>query len=125
MEHREETTTLISGDKVSGTDVYNTAGDSLGEVHDVMIDKASGRVTYAVMSFGGFLGIGQKYHPLPWSSLTYDTDQAGYVVNLSREQLEGAPVFADDSEPQWTREYEQGIHDHYGVKPYWDGMPPR
>src|SRR4051794_36640331 len=75
MEHREETTTLISAEKVSGTDVYNTAGDSLGEVHDVMIDKVSGRVTYAVMSFGGFLGIGQKYHPLPWSSLVYDTDK--------------------------------------------------
>ncbi|HMG50616.1 MAG TPA: PRC-barrel domain-containing protein [Inquilinus sp.] len=125
MEHREETTTLISAEKVSGTDVYNTAGDSLGEVHDVMIDKVSGRVTYAVMSFGGFLGIGQKYHPLPWSSLVYDTDKAGYVVSLSSEQLEGAPVFSDDVEPQWTREYEQDIHDHYGVRPYWDGLPPR
>ncbi|MDR6290781.1 MULTISPECIES: PRC-barrel domain-containing protein [Inquilinus] len=125
MEHREETTTLISAEKVSGTDVYNTAGDSLGEVHDVMIDKVSGRVTYAVMSFGGFLGIGQKYHPLPWSSLVYDTDKGGYVVSLSSEQLEGAPVFSDDVEPQWTREYEQDIHDHYGVRPYWDGLPPR
>ena len=118
MEHREETTTLISADKVSGTNVYNTAGDSLGEVHDVMIDKASGHITYAVMSFGGFLGIGQKYHPLPWSALTYDSEHGGYVVDLSREQLEGAPVFAEDAQPKWTREYEQEIHKHYLVAPY-------
>lgn len=125
MEHREETTTLISSEKVAGTDVYNTAGESLGEVHDVMIDKLSGRVAYAVMAFGGLLGMGVKYHPLPWSSLTYDTDKGGYVVNLSREQLEGAPVFAEDAEPQWDREYEKRIHDYYGIVPYWGGDAPR
>jgi hypothetical protein len=85
MEHREETTTLISGDKVAGTVVYNAIGERLCEIHDVMLDKQSGRVAYAVMSFGGFLCIGEKYHPLPWSALTYDTDQGGYVVNVSRE----------------------------------------
>jgi hypothetical protein len=125
MEHREETSTLISGQKVAGTDVYNTAGESLGEIHDVMIDKISGHVAYAVMSFGGFLGIGEKYHPLPWAALTYDTDQGGYVVNLSREQLEGAPVYADDAQPRWNREYEQDIHDYYGISPYWIGPLPR
>ncbi len=125
MEHREETTTLISGDKVAGTEVYNTAGDHLGEIHDVMLDKLSGRVAYAVMSFGGFLGIGEKYHPLPWSALTYDTSQGGYVVNVSREQLEGAPVYADDEQPRWNREYEQDIHDYYGISPYWTGPLPR
>ncbi|MGK9232856.1 PRC-barrel domain-containing protein [Inquilinus limosus] len=125
MEHREETTTLISGDKVAGTEVYNTAGEHLGEIHDVMIDKVSGRVAYAVMSFGGFLGIGEKYHPLPWSALEYDTNQGGYVVNLSREQLEGAPVYAEDTPPRWNREYEQDIHDYYGISPYWTGSLPR
>jgi len=125
MEHREETTALISGDKVAGTEVYNTAGDHLGEIHDVMLDKRSGHVAYAVMSFGGFLGIGEKYHPLPWSTLDYDTSQGGYVVNLSREQLEGAPVYADDTPPRWNREYEQDIHDYYGISPYWTGPLPR
>ncbi|MDR6289247.1 hypothetical protein E9232_001762 [Inquilinus ginsengisoli] len=126
MDHQDETVTLISSEKVAGTNVYNAAGESLGEVDDVMIDKESGRVAYAVMAFGGFLGIGEKYHPLPWSSLTYDTDRGGYVVNVSREQLEGAPAFADNAEPQWNREYEQRIHDHYGVTPYWGGgvLPP-
>lgn len=119
MEHREETTTLISADKVTGTDVYNGAGEHLGEIHDVMIDKVSGRVAYAVMSFGGFLGIGENYHPLPWSSLSYDTDKGGYLVNVTREQLEGAPVYAEDAPPQWSRDYEKRIHEHYGVRPYW------
>ena len=90
-----------------------------------MLDKMSGRVAYAVMSFGGFLGIGEKYHPLPWSTLNYDTSQGGYVVNVSREQLEGAPVYADDEQPRWNREYEQDIHDYYGISPYWTGPLPR
>ena len=116
---------LIAAEKVEGTDVYNMQGEKLGTVDDIMIDKVSGKAIYAVMSFGGFLGIGRKYHPLPWSSLVYDIDKSGYVVSLSSNQLEGAPVFSDDVEPQWTREYEQDIHDHYGVRPYWDGLPPR
>ncbi|TMK46464.1 MAG: PRC-barrel domain containing protein, partial [Alphaproteobacteria bacterium] len=66
MDNRDETASLISAGKVQGTNVYNTNGDSLGEVYDVMIDKLSGKVAYAIMSFGGFLGVGERYHPLPW-----------------------------------------------------------
>jgi sporulation protein YlmC with PRC-barrel domain len=67
MESPDETTSLISAGKVQGTPVYNTDGESLGELYDVMIDKRSGRIAYALMSFGGFLGIGERYHPLPWN----------------------------------------------------------
>src|SRR3954453_8038244 len=81
-----ETDRLISSDKVEGTSVYNRAGDSLGSVYTVMIDKYSGQVAYAVMSFGGFLGIGERYHPLPWKALTYDTGLGGYGVGVRREQ---------------------------------------
>jgi sporulation protein YlmC with PRC-barrel domain len=120
MEHRDETTNLISSEKVSGTNVYNTAGESIGEIHDVMIDKLSGKVAYAVMSFGGFLGMGEKYHPLPWSLLKYNPAQGGYVVNLSKSQLEGAPAYAEDTDPNWgDRAYETKVHDYYGVPPYW------
>jgi PRC-barrel domain protein len=91
MEKTDETVSLISAGKVQGTNVYNTGGDSLGEVYDVMIDKRSGKVAYAIMSFGGLLGVGERYHPLPWNTLKYDTRQGGYVVGLTREQLEGAP----------------------------------
>jgi PRC-barrel domain len=71
----EETVDLISADKVEGTSVYSREGEKLGSIYGLMIDKFSGRVIYAVMSFGGFLGIGDRYHPLPWSVLTYDPGQ--------------------------------------------------
>src|SRR5881397_1907722 len=90
-QHIDETKSLISAGKVKGTSVYNSNGDHLGTIHDIMIDKRRGTVAYAVMSFGGFLGIGEKYHPLPWKVLTYDTRQGGYVVDLDRSRLEGAP----------------------------------
>jgi hypothetical protein len=119
MEHREETGNLIAGDKVSGTSVYNATGDHLGDIHDLMLDKQSGKVAYAVMSFGGFLGIGEKYHPLPWSTLNYDTREGGYIVNLSKDQLMGAPTYDASATPAWDRDYEKNIHDYYRVPPYW------
>src|SRR5690242_8118538 len=87
----DETSDLIASNKVEGTAVYNTNGERLGTVYNFMVNKRSGQVAYAVMSFGGFLGIGESYHPLPWRALTYDTRQGGYVVDISRERLEGAP----------------------------------
>jgi hypothetical protein len=120
MEHQDETASLISTEKVAGTEVYNTAGDHLGEIHEVMLDKKSGRVAYAVMSFGGFLGMGNRYHPLPWNTLKYDTRQGGYVVGMTKQQLEGAPTFAENETPAWgDREYEKRLHDYYGTPPYW------
>lgn len=120
MDVIDESTSLISSAKVNGTNVYNIAGDALGEIHDVMIDKKSGRIAYAVMSFGGFLGIGERYHPLPWSTLKYDTRQGGYVVGLTKEQLNGAPNFAAAETPNWgDRVYEKNIHDYYQAMPYW------
>jgi len=115
-----ETTALIAGAKVSGTAVYNLSGENIGEIHDVMIDKASGKVAYAVMSFGGFLGIGENHYPIPWPLLKYDTAQGGYVVDLSKSRLEGAPTFAEDAPSAWgDRDYETRLHDYYGAGPYW------
>lgn len=113
-------TPLIGADRVAGTEVYNAAGDHLGEIHDVMIDKSSGKVAYAIMSFGGFLGLNEKFHPLPWNVLTYDTDKEGYVVPVTREQLEKAPMYDESGAPDWNdREYGKRVHDHYGSSPYW------
>lgn len=113
-----ETPDLIASDKVEGTAVYNRAGDRLGTVRNFMVDKRSGRVAYAVMSFGGFLGIGESYHPLPWEVLTYDTARGGYIVDLSREQLEGAPRYSASDVPDWgDATYGRGNSDYYGV-PY-------
>lgn len=118
--NKDETGQLISADKVDGTAVYNATGDKLGSVDHVMIDKFNGRVAYAVMSFGGFLGMGNKYHPLPWSVLKYDTQQDGYVVNLDKKVLEGAPVMEDADVADWdNRAWGQQIHNYYHVPPYW------
>ena len=115
-----ETSTLISADKVEGTKVMNTAGEKLGSIENVMIDKRSGRVAYAVMSFGGFLGIGDKHHPLPWSMLKYDTNLSGYVVNLDKRVLEGAPAYSTGERVDLADEaYGRKVHDYYKVPPYW------
>lgn len=117
---KRETGVLIGSDKVEGTDVYNSNGDRVGTIERVMIDKVGGRVAYAVMSFGGFLGLGSDYYPVPWSLLTYNERLGGYEVNLTEEQLRGAPKFRKD-EP-WaygSRDRESALYSYYGVTPYW------
>ncbi len=110
-----ETQDLIASDKVEGTAVYNRQGERLGSIYNVMIDKRSGQVRYAVMSFGGFLGIGESYHPLPWEKLTYDPSQGGYVVDLTRDQLEGAPRYRRDETPWSDPVYGRTVSDYYGI----------
>jgi hypothetical protein len=110
---------LIGADKVNGTSVYNHAGDKLGSVNDIMIDKISGRAIYAVMSFGGFLGMGEKHHPLPWATLKYDPTKAGYIVNLDKKQLEDAPSYDSNSEFNWTPDYGKKVDDYYHVPSVW------
>ena len=113
----DETSELIASNKVEGTEVYNRQGDHLGEVYNFMVNKRSGQVEYAVMSFGGFLGMGESYHPLPWKALTYDTQQGGYVVDLDKSKLEGAPSYRAGEEPTYDRAYGQRVYDYYGL-PY-------
>ncbi len=105
---------LIAASKVNGTTVYNTAGEKLGSVYDVMLDKISGQAQYAVLSFGGFLGIGDKYHPLPWNQLKYDTGQGGYIVNLDRSRLEGAPVYGASEMTSWDDGFGRDVAAYYG-----------
>lgn len=87
---------LISSLKVEGTPVFDRRGDKIGTVHSIMLDKSSGRVAYAVLSFGGFLGFGSRVYPLPWSMLTYDRGLQGYYVELTREDVESAPYMELD-----------------------------
>ena len=115
----DETNRLISSDKTVGTAVYNRRGEHLGSVYNLMIDKYSGQVAYAVMSFGGFLGIGESYHPLPWRTLTYDTRKGGYVVDIDRTRLETAPSYTSSTVPNWSdRASGHRVDDYYGVPPY-------
>jgi len=114
----DETHRLISSEKVDGTAVYDRRGERLGTVHHVMIDKYTGQVSYAVMSFGGFLGMGESYHPLPWKVLTYDTRLGGYVVDhLDRNRLEGAPSYTSRDVPNWDDRLYTGRIDRYWMPP--------
>lgn len=115
---RRETWTLIAASKVKGTSVYDDRGNSLGSIYDVMLDKRRGAVAYAVLSFGGFLGIGDKYHALPWHRLTYNEELGGYVVDVDKRTLEAAPYYDDANAPDWTTPaYGERIDKYYGVPP--------
>ena len=114
----EETERLIAADKVEGTGVFDRIGNSLGSVSTVMIDKVTGKVAYAVLSFGGFLGLGERYHPLPWSALTYDTRVGGFVVDLTKERLEQAPSYVAAESPWSDPQFGRSVYDYYNVPWY-------
>jgi len=116
MDH-STTGSLISSSDVNGTDVYGRTGDKVGQIDHLMIDKQSGKVAYAVMHFGGFLGIGEDEHPVPWQKLDYDTSKDGFVTDITEEQLKGAP----ERGTNWRtdRDWEKRTHDYYAVTPYW------
>ena len=117
MEERE-TGSLIGSDKVEGTAVYGADENQIGSIERVMIDKRSGKVSYAVLSFGGFLGIGDDHYPLPWESLKYDTALGGYRTGITEGQLQKAPKYGDDNEWNWEDQTRnRAVNDYYGVVP--------
>ena len=99
---RDETDSLISSDKVEGTAVYGSDREKIGSIESVMLTKRGGKVAYAVLSFGGFLGLGTEHYPLPWNILKYDTDLSGYVVNLTKDQLQAAPKYGQNDSWDWN-----------------------
>ena len=113
-------TEAIAASRVIGTSVYNTEGKRIGSIEDVMLDKMSNGIMFAVIGFGGFLGMGEKYHAIPWATLDYDTDKGGYVVPFTKEQLKAAPAYSineltgADSEAARDASF-----DYYKVPPYW------
>ena len=113
----DETRRLIASNKVEGTPVYNRAGEALGTVYNFMVDKITGQVAYVVMSFGGFLGIGESYHPLPWRALTYDPLLGGYVVDIDTDRLSGAPQHGAGEDPFVDDEYGAKVDAYYKTPP--------
>ena len=108
----------IRASTVKGTAVYNADREHLGHIDDVVLRKADGRAAFAILSFGGFLGIGEKLHPLPWQSLSYEPVLGGYVVNVTREQLEAAPSYVPTDEPDWDDpQYGESLGRYYGGYP--------
>ena len=114
---------LVPADRVNGTDVYSQAGERLGKIEDVAIEKVSGTVAYAILSFGGVLGLGSHFHPVPWKLLKYDPDKRAYVVPLKKEDLDKAPSIDETKLSGWTdeatREDIYAYYGAYGVGPYW------
>jgi hypothetical protein len=119
VDNRRETARLIGSDKVEGTAVYGSDGQRIGSVQRVMIDKISGKVAYAVISFGGFLGIGEDYYPIPWAQLSYDTSLGGYRIGITEEKLRGAPKFSRNEEWDWGNSAnDRRVYDYYD-SPLW------
>lgn len=108
---------LITSEKVTGTEVYGSDGKDVGHIDHLVIDKETGNIVYAVMHFGGFLGMGETPYSIPWEKLRYDKSKGGYLTDITKEQLEGAPPRSDD----WVKDrgWEQRTHEYYGVVPYW------
>jgi hypothetical protein len=115
---------LIAAKQVQGATVFNTQLEKLGAIEDVMIDKPSGRIAYAILAYGGFLGIGDRFYPVPWEKLRYDTEIGGYVVDIGQDVLEGAPSYSGDAPASWQDDaWDKGIYTYYRVHPFWDLAP--
>ena len=111
---------LIASDRVEGTTVRRPSGETIGTIQRLMIDKISGNVAYAVLSFGGFLGLGEKHLPIPWARLDFDPAMNAYQVNISDDELAKAPSYAADKDFDWgDRSQERQVHDYYKTRPYW------
>ena len=114
-------TSAIRAKKVIGTNVKDAAGRKIGEIEDVVLDKKSNSILFAVIGFGGFLGMAEKYHPVPWSALDYDEDQGSYVVNYTKDQLQAAPA---GSIEELTRDdgmqFRDRVYDYYKAPRYWE-----
>jgi hypothetical protein len=111
---------LIASDRVEGTVVRRPSGEKIGSIERLMIDKLSGKVAYAVLSFGGFLGLGEKHLPIPWDKMKYDPTIEAYAIDIADEELAKAPSYAADKEFDWgDRSRERQLHDFYKARPYW------
>jgi sporulation protein YlmC with PRC-barrel domain len=112
---------VLSAGTLAGDRIRNTAGEDLGKVEEIMIDVASGRVAYVVLSFGGFLGIGDKLFAVPWDSLRVDEGEHQFVLDVDKQTLENAPGFDKDNWPDMADPaFGASIHQHYGRTPYWE-----
>jgi sporulation protein YlmC with PRC-barrel domain len=113
-------TRAILSSKVKGTSVYNKSGDKIGHVEDIVLDKLSNNIMFAVLGFGGVLGMGEKYHPVPWSVLDYNSDTGGYVVPLSQDILENAPTTRLEDITKNDSDLRTRAYDYYKAPHYWE-----
>lgn len=119
MQHsRDLTSDLVKTSEVIGVSVKNADKESLGTVHEIVLDKRNGSVRYVVLSFGGFLGLGDKLFAIPWSAISYDKEEKSFILNVDKEKLKNAPSFDKDKWPNMSdAQWSQGIHSYYGSEP--------
>ena len=111
---------IMSAGTLEGDEVINGSGEKLGTIDEIMLDVSSGRIAYAVLSAGGFLGVGDKLFAIPWNALTLDVDRECFVLDIDKEQLESAPGFDKDHWPSMADlSWAQSVHSYYGTTPYW------
>jgi hypothetical protein len=110
---------LIASDRVQGATVKRPDGEKIGRIERLMLDKISGKVAYVVMSFGGLLGVGERYYTLPWTKLDYDEKLNAYMLDVTKAQLQSAPVLNSEGESAPDRGTERALHEHYDTDPYW------
>lgn len=111
---------VLKASKIIGEDVKNAQGEQLGNIKEIMIDAKTGNIGYAVLSFGGFLGIGGKLFAIPWEALNWDFQNENFILNVNKEKLEKATGFDKDKWPSASdKKFVTAIHTYYGVKPYW------
>jgi sporulation protein YlmC with PRC-barrel domain len=112
---------VLSASTLSGDRVRNSEGEDLGKIEDIMLDYKNGRIAYAVLSFGGFMGLGNKLFAIPWSALELNTDEHKFILNVDKEKLETAEGFDKNNWPDMTSpEWGSRIYSHYGYRPYWE-----
>ena len=114
---------VVSASKIIGEAVINRQNEDLGKIHELVIDAKEGRLAYAVLSFGGFMGMGNKLFALPWKAFEFATTENKLILNVDKEKLKAAPGFDKDSKwPDFAdRTWGKGIYDYYGFDPYWQG----
>lgn len=112
---------LMGADTLIGEDVYNTQDEDLGDIKEIMLDMNNGKIAYAVLSFGGFLGMGDKLFAVPWNALTLDTENKRFILNVDKDRLQSAPGFDKDDWPDMADpSWQNSIHSYYGTKSYMD-----
>jgi sporulation protein YlmC with PRC-barrel domain len=112
---------VLAADTLTGDKVVNLQNEDLGKIEHLMIDLATGRIAYAVLSFGGFLGMGDKLFAIPWSALTVDTVEKRFILKVDKELLKLAPGFDKERWPNMAdRAWGTQVFKYYGAKPYWD-----
>jgi sporulation protein YlmC with PRC-barrel domain len=117
---------VLAASTLAGNSVRNSGGDDLGQIDEIMIHIPSGRVAYAVLSFGGLLGIGSKLFAVPWSALKVDEDQKCFILDVDKKRLESAPGFDKDNWPDMTdTTWGAEVFTYYGATPYWEDYTER